>query len=53
MIFKDGIQYELVRDFKNEELGAITPAVIVRWMCMKVYGNPNPNPNDNLTQGHS
>ena len=50
-IFKDGIQYELDHDFMNKELGAITPAVIIRWMCLKVYGNPDPN--NNPTQGCS
>ena len=53
MRFKDGIQYELDHDFKNKELGAITPAVIVRWMWLNVYGNPDPNPNNNPTQGRS
>ena len=51
--FKDGIQYELDHDFTNKEIGAITPDVIVRWMCLKFYVNPNPNPNDNPTQGRS
>ena len=50
MIFKDGTQYELDHGFTNEELGDTTPAVIVHWVSLKVYGNPNPNPNDNPTQ---
>ena len=53
MIFKDGIQYDLDNDFMKKDLGAITPAVIVRWMCLKVYGNPGPNLNDILTQVRS
>ena len=52
-IFKDGIQYELDHYFTNRELGAITPPVIVRWMCLKVYGNLDRDPNDNPTQGWS
>ena len=38
---------------KIEDLGAINPAVIIRWMCLKVYGKPDPNPKDNPTQGRS
>ena len=53
MSFTDGIQYELDQDFTNKYLGDITPPVIIRWMCLKVYGNPEPNPNDNPTQGRS
>ena len=53
MSFKDGIQYEFDHQFTNEELGEITPEIIVRWMCLKVYGNPNPGQNDNPTQGRS
>ena len=37
----------------NEEHGAITPPVIVRWMCLKVYCNPDPDLNNNLTQGRA
>ena len=53
MSFKYVIQYELYNYFTNEDLGAITPPLIFRWMCLKVYGNPYPNPNDNPTQGCS
>ena len=53
MSFKDGIQYELDHTFTNEELGAINPAIIVGWMCLKIYGNPDPNPNNNPTQARS
>ena len=53
MRFKDGIHYELDNDFTNEELGSITPAIVVRWVCIKVYGSPDPNPNNNPTQGCS
>ena len=49
--FKFCIQYELDHYFTNRELGAITPPVIVRWMCLKVYGNLDRDPNDNPTQG--
>ena len=51
--FKDGIRYELDHGFTNKELGAITPPAINRWVCLKVYGNPDPERNDNPTQGHS
>ena len=50
MIFKYGIQYELDNDFTNKELGDITPAVIVRRMCHKIYVNPDHNPKKNPTQ---
>ena len=53
MSFKDGIQYELDHDVMNKVLRAITPPVIVRCMCLKVYGKPSPDPNNNTTQGRS
>ena len=53
MSFNDGIQYELYHDFTKRYLGAITPPVIFRCMCLKVYGNPDPDPNNNPTQDRS
>ena len=53
MSFKDGIQYELYHNFTNEELVAITPAVIVCWMCLEVYGKSDHKTNNNPTQGRS
>ena len=51
--FKEGTQYELDHNFTNKELGDITPAVIVLWICLEVYGNPDTKPNNNPTQGRS
>ena len=53
MSFKDSTQYQRDRQFTNEELATITPEVIVRWMCLKVYGMPDPSPNDRPTEGRS
>ena len=53
MSFKDDIEYEADHQFTKEELALITPEIIVRWMCLKVYGNPDPGPNDNPTKGRS
>ena len=53
MSFKDNLQYQRDRQFTTEELSAITPEVIVRWMSLKVYGTPDPSPNDNPIEGRS
>ena len=53
MSLKDGIQYELYHNFTNEELVAITPAVIFCWTCLEVYGNSDHKTNNNPTQGRS
>jgi hypothetical protein len=38
MSFTDDVPYDNNHEFSIEELGAITPAHIHRWMCFKAYG---------------
>jgi hypothetical protein len=51
MSFRDGINYGNDAHFTPLQLDAITPAELVRYFCMKVYGIPEPGPNDNPTLG--
>ena len=53
MSFRDNIQYENNHEFTPQELGSITPNQIVKWFCLKVYGNPNPDFDANPTLGRS
>ena len=53
MSFRDGIEYDRNHEFTMEALGNITPVEIVRWMCLKVYGNPDPGIDENPTEGRS
>ena len=53
MRFRDGVQYDKDQQFSTETLGNVTPAEIVRWMSLTVYGTPDPHPDDNPTEGRS
>ena len=53
MRFRDGIEYNRNHEFTPQALGNVTPVEIVRWMCLKVYGNPDPGVDDNPTEGRS
>ena len=41
--------YEKDHVFSQEELAALAPNDIKRWMCEKAYGTPEPGPNDHPT----
>ncbi len=47
MQFRDGVNYAKDNTFTQQQLGAIQPEEIVRWMQLKVHGTPNPGPDDN------
>jgi hypothetical protein len=53
MSYCDQIDYEKEHEFTQVELLAITPIDLVRWMSLKVYGNPEPGENDNPIRGRS
>jgi len=53
MTYTNRIAYPKDYEFSMEELGAITPESIYRWMCSKVYGIPEPSPADNPRKGAS
>ena len=53
MSFLDSTQYTKASTFTDIELITIQPDDIKRWMCMKVYGDPDPGPDDNPTEGRS
>ena len=53
MRFRDGVEYDKDHEFSSATLSSVTPAEIVRWMCLKVYGTPDPTPEDNPTEGRS
>jgi hypothetical protein len=38
--------YEKDHVFSQDDLAALTPSDIKRWMCEKAYGTPKPGPND-------
>jgi hypothetical protein len=38
MSWRDGTSYAKDHEFTQQQLGAITPEEIHRWMCLKVYG---------------
>jgi hypothetical protein len=46
MSFTNGLDYDNNHAFSLEELGAITPAIIRRWMCYKAYGKAEVEPGD-------
>jgi len=52
MSYRDGQNYGKDHEFTQQELGAITPEELTRWMCLKVYGieelGPNNNPREEL-----
>jgi hypothetical protein len=45
--------YEKEHVFSQEELAALTPEDIKRWMCVKAYGMPEPGPNNHPTECRS
>ena len=47
MTYNNSIAYPKEHAFSVEELSAITPESIYRWMCSKLYHTPEPGPNDN------
>jgi hypothetical protein len=52
MSFRDDQQgYDLETVFAQEQLAAVRPADVKRWLCQKVSGNPNPSPADKHTRG--
>jgi hypothetical protein len=53
MRFRDGVEYDKDLEFSSATLSSVTPAEIVRWMCLTVYGTPDPTPEDNPTEGRS
>jgi hypothetical protein len=53
MSFRNQQRYNIQTEFTQQQLTAIRPADIERWMCQKVYGNPNPGPQDNPTLGRA
>jgi hypothetical protein len=53
MSYKDNVVYSNDYEFTQEQLGAIVPGDICKWMATKVYGRPDPGPNDNPTFGRS
>ena len=53
MSWRDGASYAKDHEFTQQQLGAITPEEIHRWMCLKVYGMEEPGPGDNPTEGRS
>jgi hypothetical protein len=50
---RDGVNYTKDHEFTQQELAAITPPELERWMCKKVYGKEEPGANDNPIQGRS
>jgi hypothetical protein len=53
MIFVNGIEYAKDHEFPIATLALVKPLDIYRWMCLKVFQDPNPGPEDNLTHGRS
>jgi hypothetical protein len=53
MSYKDTQDYPVETVFTQDQLAAIRPADIEKWMCMKVYGTPTPGPEDNPNLGRS
>jgi hypothetical protein len=41
--------YDKDHIFSQEDLAALTPNDIKRWMCLKAYGTPKPGPDDHPT----
>jgi hypothetical protein len=46
MSYTNGLDYDNNHAFSLEELGALTPADIHRYMCYKAYGKPEVEPGD-------
>jgi len=53
MSFKDDAAYDEDHEFTQNELGQITPQQLKRWMCLKVFGDPDPGAGDRPTEGRS
>jgi hypothetical protein len=53
MIFVNGIEYAKDHEFPIATLAVVKPLDIYRWMCLKVFQDPNPGPEDNPTHGRS
>lgn len=53
MTFRDQQDYDRATEFTPDQLATIKPADVRRWMCVKVYGNPDPGPEDNPTMGRA
>ena len=43
MSYLDGIDYEQNHEFTLEQLGALTPAHLIRWFNMRAYGTEEPD----------
>jgi len=46
MSFVDGMDYQEQQHFTTEQLRAIAPLDIYRYMCLRAYGNADPRPED-------
>ena len=51
MSYKDNVDYAVTYEFSTEQLGALVPEDINKWMARKVFGRPDPGPHDNPTFG--
>ncbi len=50
---RDGVEYDSNHVFANNQLQSLTPKDIVRYLCSKVYGNPDPPEGSFPTEGRS
>ena len=53
MSYRDDEDYDKDHEFTPEELNAIQPEEIEKWMTFMVYGVSEPGPDDNPTLGRS
>lgn len=53
MSFRDNAVYTKATIFTDVQLDSITPEELVRYFCLKVYGDPDPHENANPTEGRS
>jgi hypothetical protein len=49
MSLVDSVTYEKDQEFTQEQLTALTPGSIERWMKLRAYGTPDPGPDANPT----
>jgi hypothetical protein len=49
MSFVDGVTYKKDQEFTQEQLDALTPGIIERWMKLRAYRTPDPGPDTNPT----
>ena len=47
MSFRDNVSYAKTHEFSREQLAAVTPSDICRWMKFRAYGTPDPSRDDN------